>query len=75
MQAFRREAHSLENKHLQLRVALRDAEAALRSEPENEELKLRVEQLKKRLEELDRQAPWISYLVPLEVLLWTDPHG
>ena len=56
-------------------MALRDAEAALRSEPENEELKDRVEQLKKRLEELDRQAPWISYLVPLEVLLWTDPHG
>ena len=74
-QTFRKEAQHLEKEHLEIRVALRDAEAALRADPGNEDLKARVVGFKKRLEELDRQVPWISSDVPLEILLWGVPHG
>jgi len=74
-QTFRREAQDVEKKHLEIRVALREAEATLQAEPENEELRARVEELKKKLEELNRQAPWISSDLPVEVLLWGVPHG
>lgn len=74
-QTFRREAQQVEKEHLEIRVALRDAETALRSAPGNEDLKAQAESLKKRLEELNRQCPWISADVPVEILLWGVPHG
>lgn len=74
-QTFRKEAQELEEEHLEIRVALRDSEAGLQADPGNKELRARVEELKKRLEQLDRQAPWISSDIPVEVLLWGVPHG
>jgi len=74
-QAFRKEALPLEREHLETRVALRDAQAALRADPENENPKARMNLLEKRLEELERKAPWISSEVPWEVSLWGVPHG
>lgn len=74
-QAFRRMAQPLENEHLELRVLLRDAEAALRGNPEDEYLKTRVAYLKKRLEELEKNAPWISSGASWEILLWGDVWG
>lgn len=74
-QAFRQETLRVEKEHLEIRVALRDAEAALRADPGNDDLKARVAELKKRLEELDRQASWICSDVPMEILLWGVPHG
>lgn len=74
---FRQEALRLEREHLEVRVALRDAEADLRADPENEGLQARVAEVKERLAELDRQAPWISLYkdMPLELALWGVPHG
>jgi hypothetical protein len=63
-QKMRQEALALEAQHLQIRVGLRDTEAALRSDPGNEELKTRLEDLKKSLTSLDRQAPWLNSDVP-----------
>lgn len=74
-QAFRKRALHLENEHLKMRVAMRDMEAALRADPGNEDLRNWLKEIKKKLEELDRQAPWISSNVPVEVLLWGAPHG
>ncbi len=74
-QTFRREAQQVEKEHLEIRVALRDAETALRSAPGNEDLRDRVQQLKEKLEELEKRAPWISADVPVEILLWGVPHG
>ena len=73
--AFRQEVRPLEKEYLELRVLLRDTEVALRDEPENEHLKARVKYLKKRVEDLERKAPWIALEVPIEVLLWGVPHG
>ena len=73
--AFRKEAQPLEREHLERRVLLRDAEAAFRAEPEDEDLKARVRYLKKRLEDLDKKAPWISSDVPTEIALWGVPES
>jgi hypothetical protein len=59
-QEMRRAALALEAQHLQIRVALRDTEAALRSDPDNEEHKARLEDLEKSLEKLNREAPWLN---------------
>jgi hypothetical protein len=72
---FRQRALSLEQEHFETRLALRDAEAALRSDAANEYFQARVAELKERLADLDRRAPWISSEVPVEVLLWGVPHG
>jgi hypothetical protein len=57
---IRKEALALEAQHLGIRVALRDTEASLRSDPDNQDLKTRLEDLRKRLEKLDKEAPWIN---------------
>lgn len=74
-QDFRRETRQIEREYSELRVALRDAEMGLRTSPENPHLQARLKYLRKRLEDLERQAPWISAEVPVEVLLWGVPHG
>jgi hypothetical protein len=74
-QTLRKEALPLEREHLEIRVVLRDAEAALRSNPEDEYLKACVKYLKKRLDDLDTQAPWISSDAPREILLWGETWG
>src|SRR3989304_10563727 len=57
---FRRTALPLEREHLEIRVVLRDAHAALRADPGNEHLTARVEYLGKRLQDLENQAPWLA---------------
>ena len=74
-QAFRKMAQPLETEHLELRVLLRDAETALGANPEDEKLKARVKYLKKRLEELEKKAPWINSDAPLEIQLWGGIWG
>lgn len=76
-QAFRKETRRVEKEYLELRVLLRDTEAALRSDPENDELKARVEYLKKRLKDLEKRFSWLtsSSGMPKEVELWGTPHG
>lgn len=74
-QTFQKDSRQLEKRHLELRVALRDAEAALRADPENDDLKARVKGFKERLEELEKRAPWITREVPIEIALWAPPHG
>jgi len=74
-QNFRRESRQVETEYLELRVVLRDAEAALRSSPRDECLQARVKYVSQRLADLEKQAPWISAELPIEVLLWGVPHG
>jgi chaperonin cofactor prefoldin len=63
-QKMRDEALSLEAQFLKIRMALRDTEAALRPDPENQELKTRLEDLKTTLEKLNRKAPWLNSDMP-----------
>ncbi len=74
-QAFRKQDQPLELVHLALRVALKEAESFLGAHPEDREAQTKVDELKRKLAELDRQAPWITLDYPLEFLLWCPPHG
>lgn len=74
-QVFQREILPLEREYLAIRVALRDAEEALRDDPGNEALRVQTEKLGKRQEEMERNAPWIASDYPWEFFLWGVPHG
>jgi hypothetical protein len=74
-QAFQKDILPLEKEYLEIRVALRDAEAALRDDPGNDHLQDRVENLAKRQAEVERKAPWIASDYPWEFFLWGVPHG
>jgi hypothetical protein len=75
IQSFRKEALGVEREYLELRVLLRDAEADLRDDPENEEFKARVNYLRRRTKDLERRFPWIVSDTPVEIALWAPPHG
>jgi hypothetical protein len=63
----RNRVQHLEREYLDLRTRLRDAEADLRPDPQNQELKERVAYLKSRLEDLESRYPWISTGRPSEI--------
>ena len=72
---FHREYQHVEREYLELRILLRDAEAALRTEPEDGDMRVRVYYFKKRLEELEERYPWIASGKPPEIALWVPLSG
>ena len=74
-QALRREVKRFEKEYLDLRTQLRDTVAELRSDPDDEYLKAKVEYLNKRLQDLERKAPRLAADHPLEIALFAPPHG
>lgn len=72
---YRRRVQHLESEYLGLRVRLRDAEAALRSDPQNHELKSQTDYLKSRLKDLETRYPWISTGRPSEIPFWVGSSG
>jgi len=71
---FRKEVQLVEKEYLELRVLLRDAEAALRVDPEDGEMRLRVHHYKRRLHDLEVRYPWlISGKAP--EIVWAPPAG
>ena len=65
---FRKEVQHVEREYLELRVLLRDAEAALRADPEDGEMRL-------RLEDLEERNPWLTSGKAPEVAFWAVPSG
>lgn len=74
-QALREEVRRLEKEYLELRVLLKEAEAALRAAPDDEYLKARVQYFRKRVQGLEEKPPRLASEYPLEVFLFTPPHG
>jgi hypothetical protein len=74
-QRFRTESRQLEKEYLEIRVALRDTEAALRASPADGELNARARYLSWRVNDLESQFPWLAAAVPVELALWGTPHG
>jgi hypothetical protein len=72
---FRKEVQHVEREYLELRIFLRDAEAALRADPEDGEKRVRVHHYKRRLEDLEGKYPWISSGNAREIGLWAPPAG
>ena len=65
----------LEREYLDLRIQLRDAEADLRSDPENTELMSRTDYLKGRIKDLETRYSWISTGRAAEIPFWVLPAG
>jgi len=72
---FRQEVRDVEREYLELRILLRDAEAALRADAENGETRVRVHHYKRRLEDLENHYSWISSGTSREIGLWAPPAG
>jgi len=68
----RNSVQHLEREYLDLRIRLRDTEAALRSDSENPTLKERVDYLKNRLKDLESRYSWISTGRPAEIPFWIN---
>lgn len=66
---------SLEGEYLEIRILLHEAEQALRTDPDSDYLKAKVKYLKKRCTDLEKQAPRLASDVPLEIALFSAPHG
>ena len=72
---FRKEVQHVEREYLELRILLRDAEAALRADLENGDMRVRVHHYKRRLKDLENQCSWISSGTSREIGLWAPPAG
>ena len=78
MQEFnnlREDVKRLEKEYLDLRIRLRDTEAELRSDPDSEYLLAKVKYLNKRLKDIERKGPRLAADYPLEMALFSAPHG
>ena len=72
---FREQDQPLISEYERLHRSLRQAEAALKGQPRDQEKAARVAQLQEELEALEQRAPWLKLDYPLEYLLWGPPHG
>ena len=74
-QVYQKEVRELEREYLEIRVLLRDAEQALKTDPDNAYLRAKVAYLAKRQRDLERRGPRLAADHPLEIALWAPPHG
>ena len=58
-----------------LRMVLRDAQKALSSDPHSEQFQVKVKYLEKRIKNLEEKNPWLLWDTPIEVALFSPPHG
>jgi hypothetical protein len=72
---FRKEVRDVEREYLELRVLLRDAEAALRADPEDGNMRVRVHHYKRRLEDFENRFPWLVSGKAPEIAFWAPPAG
>ena len=72
---FKRENQTLEMVHLKLRTLIREVTAALRKEPDNQDLQERLGDLAKELAELECRAPWLAADYPVELAWWGPGPG
>ncbi len=66
---------TVEREYLELRDLLRDAQAALGAPPHTHEQKVRVNYLDKRVKDLEEKYPWLLWETPIEMALFSPPHG
>ena len=72
---YRNSVQHIEREYLDLRIRLRDAEADLRSDSQNQELIARVDYLRSRLKDFESRYPWVSTGRPSEIPFWVMPAG
>lgn len=66
---------TVEREYLELRNILGDAQEALRTDPQSQEFQAKVQYLEKRIKGLEEKNPWLFWDTPIEVALFSPPHG
>lgn len=74
-QTYQSEVRGLEREYLEIRVLLREAEEALRADPDSAYLQAKVKYLRKRQLDLEKRGPRLAADHPLEISLFAPPHG
>jgi flagellar biosynthesis chaperone FliJ len=74
-QSVKEKFSSLEKEYLELRVMLKNSQEGLGADPQNERFQAQVRHLEKRIKNLEEQYPWLTWETPVEVALFTPPHG
>ena len=72
---FRQEVQHVEREYLELRVLLRDAEATLRADPDDGNMRVRVHHYKIRLQDFENRFPWLVSGKAPEIAFWAPPAG
>ena len=72
---YRRRVQYIEREYLDLRIRLRDAEADLRLDSQNQELNAQIEYLKSRLNDLESRYLWITTGRSSEILFINQSGG
>jgi len=74
-QRLQKEIRSVEGEYLELRTVLCQAREALGKDPESQEYQAKVQYLEKRMKDLEKKYPWLTWDAPVEVALFSPPHG
>ncbi len=74
-QSVKERVNALEREYLELRQVLGAARKALAADPQSEITQARVRYLEKRLSHLEEKNPWLTWETPVEVALFSPPHG
>jgi hypothetical protein len=72
---FHKEVRDVEREYLELRVLLRDAEADLRADPDDGNMRVRVHHYQRRLEDFENRFPWLVSRKAPEIAFWAPPAG
>ena len=73
--SVKKQVKAVEREYLELRGVLRDARQALVATPDDAHEQARVKYLEKRLKHLEEKNPWLLWDTPIEVALFSPPHG
>ena len=74
-QILKKQVRIVEGEYLELRMVLQDAQKALNLDPHSEQIQVKVKYLEKRIKDLEEKNPWLSWDTPIEVALFSPPHG
>jgi hypothetical protein len=74
-QSIKKQVRIVESEYLELRLVLQDAQKALSSDPQSEQFQVKVKYLEKRIKDIEEKNPWLSWDTPIEVALFSPPHG
>jgi len=72
---LRSQVKAVEREYLELRTLAREAQEALGAQPGDPYLQAKVRYLGKRVKDLEASHPWLLWDTPLEVALFSPPHG
>lgn len=73
--SLKKQVRTVEREYLGLLDLQRQVQSALKAEPHNQVLQTREKYLAKRIKNLEEKNPWLLWETPIEIALFSPPHG